>query len=134
MELKKPSIVFHGLVLVTQGVFFNTFFLGYLISPQFCHRLVGYIEEEAVRTYTHIISDIDTGIVFQNKFCPAVAISYWRLPLTASMRDLMVVVRADEAAHKLVNHTFADMHAQGLEKKTNPFLETALPVDSTHEN
>jgi hypothetical protein len=27
----------------------------YAISPKFCHRFVGYLEEEAVYTYTKII-------------------------------------------------------------------------------
>lgn len=30
-----------------QGVFFNAFFVSYLISPRICHRFVGYLEEEA---------------------------------------------------------------------------------------
>ena len=37
------------------GVFVNLFFLAYLISPKFCHRFVGYLEEEAVKTYTHCL-------------------------------------------------------------------------------
>lgn len=34
------------------GVFTNYFFLAYLISQRYCHRFVGYLEEEAVRTYS----------------------------------------------------------------------------------
>ena len=26
-----------------------------MISPRFCHRFVGYLEEEAVKTYTHCL-------------------------------------------------------------------------------
>ena len=29
-------------------------------SPKTCHRFVGYLEEEAVKTYTHALHDIDT--------------------------------------------------------------------------
>lgn len=32
----------------------------YLISPKHCHAFVGYLEEEAVKTYTHCLADIDT--------------------------------------------------------------------------
>lgn len=32
------------------SVFFNVFFSAYLINPKICHSLVGYIEEEAVKT------------------------------------------------------------------------------------
>ena len=34
------------------GVFVTLFMMAYLISPRFCHRFVGYLEEEAVKTYT----------------------------------------------------------------------------------
>ena len=30
----------------------TAFGISYLISPRFCHRFVGYLEEEAVKTYT----------------------------------------------------------------------------------
>ena len=39
----------------TLGMFLSMFWIAYLISPRFCHRFVGYLEEEAVRTYTHCI-------------------------------------------------------------------------------
>lgn len=37
------------------GVFVNMFFIAYMLSPRFCHRFVGYLEEEAVKTYTYCI-------------------------------------------------------------------------------
>jgi hypothetical protein len=121
LEIRRPSLAFRSLVLITQGVFFNMFFLAYMCSPRFCHRLVGYIEEEAVITYTHILHEIEKGNLFQGKKCPPVAISYWKLPPDATMKHLIVAIRADEAGHKLVNHTFADMHSSGLQDSTNPF-------------
>ena len=48
LELKQPGPFMRLMVLLAQGVFFNTFFLAYLLSPSFCHRFVGYLEEEAV--------------------------------------------------------------------------------------
>jgi len=32
--------------------------IGYMIWPRCCHRIVGYLEEEAVKTYTHCIDEI----------------------------------------------------------------------------
>jgi hypothetical protein len=122
LEMRKPGLPMRAFVFVSQGIFFNVFLLMYLVSPRFCHRLVGYIEEEAVRTYTHIIEEIDAGNIFVGKQAPPIAVSYWQMPQGASVRDMMVMVRADEAGHKLVNHTFADMHAQGLAEGNNPFL------------
>ena len=52
LKLKKPGPFFRFAVMISQGVMYNAFFLSYLISPKACHRFVGYIEEEAVHTYT----------------------------------------------------------------------------------
>lgn len=54
LKLKKPGPVFRFAVMISQGVMYNAFFLSYLISPKACHRFVGYIEEEAVHTYTSV--------------------------------------------------------------------------------
>lgn len=119
MEIRQGGPLFRLAVLGAQGVFFNLFFLSYILSPKICHRFVGYLEEEAVRTYTHLLHDIDSGVLpdFVNRKVPDVALKYWQLPKTATMRDVVEVIRADEACHSHVNHTFASM------KKTdkNPF-------------
>lgn len=41
------------------GVFVNLFFIAYILSPRFCHRFVGYLEEEAVKTYTYCLKVIN---------------------------------------------------------------------------
>ena len=40
---------------VATGVFVSMFWVAYFLSPRFCHRFVGYLEEEAVKTYTHCL-------------------------------------------------------------------------------
>ena len=35
--------------------------LSYSMSPRTCHRFVGYLEEEAVVTYTHAIEELERG-------------------------------------------------------------------------
>ena len=52
LQLTKPGWFMRVMVLGAQGVFFNSMFISYLISPRTCHRFVGYLEEEAVLTYT----------------------------------------------------------------------------------
>lgn len=125
MEMRQPGVIFRGSVLVLQGIFFNAFFLAYLASPRFCHRFVGYLEEEAVWTYTHIIEAFDKGELphLQKVKCSELTRNYWKLPETATIRDLMKAIRADEAGHRLVNHTFADMHERGMAYRTNPFVK-----------
>lgn len=33
--------------------------MAYAFFPRVCHRIVGYLEEEAVITYTHMINEIE---------------------------------------------------------------------------
>ena len=129
LNMKQPSILFRAGVLAAQGVFFNAFFFSYLFSPRTCHRFVGYLEEEAVRTYTHALSDIDTGGTDARQWAkeraPKLAIEYWKMDEDATVRDVLLAVRADEASHAHVNHTFSSM---GTTQK-NPFVkgESHLP-------
>lgn len=117
--LRCAGPLFRGMVLLAQGVYCNLFFVSYLVSPEYCHRLVGYLEEEAVKTYTHLIEDIDAGQIpeWVDEPAPGIAIEYWRLKEDATMRDLVLAVRADEACHAHVNHTFAGLKAGDA----NPF-------------
>jgi len=50
MTLRESNIFFRAFIVVSQGVFANAFFLGYLISPRTMHRFVGALEEEATIT------------------------------------------------------------------------------------
>jgi len=61
LNQRNPGIMFRILIAAAQGVFFNLYFLFYCISPAHCHRFVGYLEEEAVHTYTVMLKAIDDG-------------------------------------------------------------------------
>jgi len=108
IAVAKPSAFERALVLIAQGVFFNAFFVLYLVSPRTAHRLVGYFEEEAVVSYTAYLAEIDAGRA-DNPPAPEIARRYWRLPADARLRDVVLAVRADEAGHRDVNHGFADV-------------------------
>lgn len=115
-EYYRPSALFRAMVLVAQGITWNVFFLCYLVSPRLCHRFVGYLEQEAVKTYTTILHYMDSTDpkhasmrAFGQKPANGIAIEYWKLPATATMRDVVAVVRADEANHRDVNHTLASL-------------------------
>lgn len=118
MEVAKPRWYERALVFTVQGIFFNAYFLGYLASPKFAHRVVGYLEEEAIHSYTEFMKELDKGTI-ENVPAPAIAIDYWRLPPNSTLRDVVVVVRADEAHHRDVNH-FASVR-NGLTILTNWF-------------
>jgi ubiquinol oxidase len=107
VEVAKPNWFERTAVLIAQGVFYNAFFLLYLISAKTAHRVVGYFEEEAVYSYSSYLGEIDSGRI-ANVAAPRLAIEYWKLPQTATLRDVVIAVRADEAHHRDVNHAFAD--------------------------
>jgi ubiquinol oxidase len=87
---------------------------------------------------THCIEDIENGLVpgWENQPAPRIAIvshipshcgryvvlsaiqDYWRLPNTATLLDVIRAVRADEATHRFVNHSLADLDHK---KDFNPF-------------
>ncbi len=50
--------------LLCTGVFVTLFGAAYFISARFCHRFVGYLEEEAVITYTHCIQVTQLFAIF----------------------------------------------------------------------
>lgn len=102
LQLRQPGNFMKGVVFLTQGVFFNFFFLAYLCSPRYCHRLVGYLEEQAVITYTEIVQCIDGGFMEELKNTPIPEFSrkYWKLPKDAGMRELILAIRADEDHHR----------------------------------
>lgn len=61
VKIKSPSYFFRLIIIGAQGVFYNLFFLAYLISPRLAHRFVAYLEEEAVHTYTKCIEELERG-------------------------------------------------------------------------
>ncbi|XP_057493745.1 ubiquinol oxidase, mitochondrial-like isoform X1 [Actinidia eriantha] len=119
VELVQPVWYERLLVLTVQGVFFNGFFVLYLVSPKLAHRIVGYLEEEAIHSYTEYLKDIDNGQI-ENVPAPAISIDYWRLPKDATLKDVITVIRADEAHHRDVNHFASDIHSQGKQLREAP--------------
>ncbi|WP_426040247.1 alternative oxidase [Brevundimonas sp. TWP2-3-4b1] len=106
IEVAQPTYFERLVIQLAQAVFYVGFFLLYLISSRTAHRVVGYFEEEAVISYDLYLKEIDEGRS-PNVPAPAIAIHYWKLPADATLRDVVVVVRADEAHHRDVNHGFA---------------------------
>ena len=107
IHVAQPTRLERLLILIAQGVFFNFYFLLYLISPRTAHRVVGYFEEEAVYSYTEYLAGVDKG-TYANIPAPKIAIDYWHLAEDARLREVIIAVRADELHHRDVNHAFAD--------------------------
>lgn len=106
VRIARPTALERLLILLAQWIFYVGFFGLYLVSRRTAHRLVGYFEEEAVISYTAYLEEIDAGRVV-NVAAPEIARKHWNLPDDATLRDVVLVVRADEAHHRGVNHSFA---------------------------
>ncbi|KAI1329665.1 alternative oxidase [Xylariaceae sp. FL0255] len=124
MKMCEPGWFMKLMILGAQGVYFNGLFLSYLISPKITHRFVGYLEEEAVHTYTMAIKQIDDGHLpkwSSPEFAvPDIAVKYWHMPEgKRTMRDLILYIRADEACHRGVNHTLGNLNQK---EDPNPFV------------
>ncbi|CAK8697525.1 uncharacterized protein LOC143456429 [Clavelina lepadiformis] len=110
MRIANPGFIMKAAVVGAQGVFVVAFSLAYFISPRFCHRFVGYLEEQAVVTYTDCLAAIDTGELkmWSRMKAPEIAVEYWKLKDDAMMRDVILAIRADEAHHRTVNHELSN--------------------------
>lgn len=107
MEVSKPWWCEKAMVLLLQGFFFNGYLALYLLFPRVAHRFVGYLEEQAIISYTEMISDIKSGKI-PNVEAPEIAKKYWNLAEGSRLLEVARAVRADEAAHRDANHAFAD--------------------------
>ena len=107
IKVAQPNWFERALIIIAQGMFFWFYGLLYLVWPRVAHRMVGYFEEQAVISYTNYLEMIDAGEV-ENIPAPSIAIEYYDLSPDATLRDVIIQVREDEAGHRDVNHGFAD--------------------------
>jgi ubiquinol oxidase len=107
IKIAEPSRFDRILIMLGQAVFYNLYFFLYLFTPRVAHRVVAYLEEEAVISYTQYLEEIDAGKV-DNVPAPQIAIDYWDLGADARLREVVIAVRADEAGHRDRNHELAD--------------------------
>lgn len=112
LDIAKPTWIERSLVLIGQGVFLFVYAILYILSSKTAHRVVGYFEEEACKSYTEYLNKIDQGVV-ENVPAPEIAINYYQLAANAKLRDVILHVRNDEAAHRDRNHEFADSFQSG---------------------
>ncbi|MFZ9715224.1 MAG: alternative oxidase [Pelagibacteraceae bacterium] len=115
INIAQPTLFERILIIIAQFIFIILYLFIYLISARTAHRIVGYFEEEAVISYTQYLNEIEDGKI-ENVKAPKIAIDYWNLPLNSTLKDVIKVVRDDEAGHRDVNHGYANI----LNKKEDP--------------
>ena len=107
IDIAKPNWFERLLVLFAQFIFMVFYFLVYVISYKTAHRMIGYFEDEAVKSYTEYLHMVESGKV-KNIPAPQLAISYYGIGSDSKLSDLIRCVRADEENHSEVNHNYAD--------------------------
>jgi len=107
IEIAKPNIFERLLIMFAQFVFWHFYFVLYVFFPKTAHRMVGYFEDQAVISYTQYLEEIDAGRI-DNIEAPNIAKDYYGLDYDATLRDVVIAVRADEQGHADVNHDIAN--------------------------
>lgn len=114
LKMFNASLLTRGMVIGAQLSMTPLLMGVYLLHPPAAHRFVGYLEETACHTYANVIRQVETpGTELHEKWhelpAPDIAKSYWRLPEDAMFIDTLKCMFADEAHHRDVNHTFAEL-------------------------
>ena len=108
IEVAKPTSLERFIIMAAQFIFIIMYSIIYLVSQRTAHRIVGYFEEEAVFSYTDYLKELESGRI-KDQPAPQIAIDYRNLPLHSTLIDVVKVVRDDEAGHRDVNHSFANI-------------------------
>ncbi|MDC3143334.1 alternative oxidase, partial [Candidatus Pelagibacter sp.] len=116
IQVAKPTSLERFIIIIAQFLFIIMYSIIYLVSQRTAHRIVGYFEEEAVFSYTEYLKELESGRI-DDQPAPKIAIDYWNLPLHSTLKDVVRVVRDDEAGHRDVNHSFARILNEKLLKK-----------------
>ena len=106
VSVARPTILEHFVIVSAQFLFSLFYFCTYVLSARTAHRFVGYLEEEAVHSYSVYLSEVESGKI-PNISAPSLAIDYWHLQPDATVRDGILATRADEMHHRDVNHRLA---------------------------
>ena len=114
IEIAKPTLLERLIIMIAQFIFIIMYSIIFIISQRTAHRIVGYFEEEAVISYTEYLNELENGKI-QDQAAPEIAINYWNLPLHSTLKDVVKVIRDDEAGHRDVNHNFANV----IDNRTN---------------
>ena len=107
IEIAKPNYFERFIVLFSQMIFGLFYLFMYVFFTRTAHRMIGYFEDEAVKSYTEYLEMVESGKV-DNIPAPKLAISYYGIGSDSKLSDLIRCVRADEEHHSETNHNYAD--------------------------
>lgn len=106
IEIAKPTLFERLVILAAQWAVLVLHSILYLVSSKTANRVVCYFEDEAVISYTLYLKEIDEGRSPMVP-APAIAIQYLEIAPDATPRDVILVGRADETHHRVINHGYS---------------------------
>ena len=106
IDIANPTWFERWLVLIAQGIFLVFYFFLFVFFPKTAHRMIHYFEEEAVKSYTQYLHMVDSG---QAENIPATPLAkqYYNLDDDATLRDIIIKIRADEEKHAKINYGYS---------------------------
>ena len=128
IEIAKPTVIERVIIMVAQFIFIVMYLFIYIISSRTAHRIVGYFEEEAVISYTDYLNELENGKI-KDQPAPEIAINYWNLPLHSTLKDVVRVIRDDEAGHRDLNHKFANILDERKKQNSDKNLEESKTLN-----
>ena len=128
IEIAKPTVIERAIIMVAQFIFIVMYLFIYIISSRTAHRIVGYFEEEAVISYTDYLNELENGKI-EDQPAPEIAINYWNLPLHSTLKDVVRVIRDDEAGHRDLNHKFANILDERKKQNSDKNLEESKTLN-----
>ena len=128
IEIAKPTLIERAIIMVAQFIFIVMYLFIYIISSRTAHRIVGYFEEEAVISYTDYLNELENGKI-EDQPAPEIAINYWNLPLHSTLKDVVRVIRDDEAGHRDLNHKFANILDERKKQNSDKNLEESKTLN-----
>jgi len=135
MQVTEPRRYERWMIFFVQTGWAATYSLLYAFAPATAHRIVGYLEQLAQQAYTDYLHAVDAGAI-ENEPAPIVAIKYYRLPEDATIRDVILYVRADEIMHQHFNHMLSNNYRTGRDGKYRPpqFMHDKFPHELKADN
>ena len=128
IEIAKPTLIERAIIMIAQFIFIVMYLFIYIISSRTAHRIVGYFEEEAVISYTDYLNELENGKI-EDQPAPEIAINYWNLPLHSTLKDVVRVIRDDEAGHRDLNHKFANILDERKKQNSDKNLEESKTLN-----
>ena len=135
MQVIQPSRLERYFVLTAQLFYLAAYTTMYTVSPRTAHSFVAYLEEEAARSYAHLVEQIDAGEQ-ENPPAPKFARKYYSLDTDARLRDMVLHILGDECMHATTNRRMAEIldkpsgSSQALD--VPPFYPSSIGLPDDH--